>query len=54
MILTVEERTLKLSQNTTALAEQARLDGFYVLKTDLPATIASKERVHERYKDLEW
>jgi len=34
-----------------------QLDGCYVLKTDLSATAASKELIHERYKDLalvEW
>ncbi|MDP2996734.1 MAG: IS1634 family transposase, partial [Bryobacterales bacterium] len=30
----------------------ARLDGCYVLKTDLPETAASKQVVHDRYKDL--
>ena len=33
-------------------AEAARLDGCYVLKTDLPRTVADTEVVHERYKDL--
>jgi hypothetical protein len=32
--------------------EQAKLDGCYVLKTDLRAAQASKELVHDRYKDL--
>ena len=30
----------------------ARLDGCYVIKTDLPETAASKQVVHDRYKDL--
>jgi len=40
-----------------ALTEATRLDGCYVLKTDLPQEFASKERVNARYKDLamvEW
>ena len=28
------------------------LDGCYVIKTDLPASAASKQEVHDRYKDL--
>lgn len=55
--LTLEQRTLTLEKNTPALTESAKLDGCYVLKTDLPPLSASKELVHERYKDLalvEW
>jgi len=55
--LTLEQRTLKVERNTSALAESAELDGCYVLKTDLPASAAPKELIHERYKDLalvEW
>ena len=55
--LTHQDRTLLLTQNATALAECARLDGCYVLKTDLSPTAAPKELVHQRYKDLtlvEW
>ena len=40
-----------------ALAEAARLDGCYALRTDLPKTAADKTVVHDRYKDLahvEW
>ena len=55
--LTLEQRTLTLEKNMQALAQSAKLDGCYVLKTDLPPATASKELVHERYKDLalvEW
>lgn len=45
-------RSLQLKVNAEALAEAARLDGCYVLKTDLPAAAATKEGVHARYKDL--
>jgi len=34
------------------LEEEAKLDGCYVLRTDLSAQQASKETVHERYKSL--
>jgi hypothetical protein len=57
VILTEQERTLVLSQNTDRLQQIEPLDGCYVLKTDLSSTAASKELMHERYKDLalvEW
>jgi len=38
--------------DSAALQEASRLDGCYVLKTDLPESAASKEVVHARYKDL--
>jgi hypothetical protein len=47
-----EERSLKLTVNQDALDEAARLDGCYVLKTDLPASAAATQTVHDRYKDL--
>ncbi len=47
-----EERSLKLTVNQEALDEAARLDGCYVLKTDLPASVAATQAVHDRYKDL--
>jgi hypothetical protein len=51
------ERTLSLAEDEAALAEEAKLDGCYVLKTDLDQQAATKEIVHDRYKDLakvEW
>lgn len=42
---------LKLSEDDEALAEEARLDGCYVIKSDLPQEI-DKQTVHDRYKDL--
>lgn len=52
-----QERTLSLVRDGEALAEEANLDGCYCLKTDLDKAMASKELVHDRYKDLakvEW
>ncbi len=46
------ERSLKLVTDEAGLAEAARLDGCYAIKTDLPSTSASKQVVHDRYKDL--
>jgi transposase len=45
-------RSLKLSVDEERLQEQKRLDGCYVLKTDVPQEMSSKEEIHERYKDL--
>lgn len=50
--LTVAERAITLTVNEDAQAEAAKLDGCYVLKTDLTPAQAQKELVHDRYKDL--
>ncbi len=50
-------RKILLERDQAALAEIAKLDGCYVLKTDLAKDAASKDTVHARYKDLalvEW
>jgi hypothetical protein len=46
------KRTVALTTDDAARAEDAKLDGCYVLKTDLDAATADKETVHGRYKDL--
>src|SRR5215467_4266687 len=50
--LTVAERVLTLTIKEDAQTEVAKLDGCYVLKTDLTPQQANKEIVHDRYKDL--
>jgi len=45
-------RTIKLVVDEDAIAEAAKLDGCYVLKTDLTKEMASKEVIHDRYRDL--
>jgi Transposase DDE domain len=55
--LSIEGREIRVTKDLPALGEIAKLDGCYVLKTDLSREAASKETVHERYKDLalvEW
>jgi transposase len=47
-----QARCVALQIDESARNEQAKLDGCYVLKTDLSAAQASKELVHDRYKDL--
>jgi transposase len=50
--LTLEERAMTLTLNEDAQQEAAKLDGCYVLKTDLTPAQAPKDMVHDRYKDL--
>jgi len=50
--LTLEERSMTLTINASGQQEEAKLDGCYVLKTDLTPAQAPKELVHDRYKDL--
>jgi len=45
-------RILKLKIDLDALAEEEKLDGCYVLTTDLPKEKVTKEFIHSRYKDL--
>ena len=55
--VTVQERVISLSMDKSALAEEQKLDGCYVLKTDLTPAQADAKNVHARYKDLalvEW
>ncbi len=55
--IAIEERKLSLSVDQDELDEISKLDGCYVLKTDLTEEMSSKETVHNRYKDLalvEW
>jgi transposase len=47
-----EPRSLKMSIKEKALEELKRIDGCYVLKTDVPKEMSSKEEIHARYKDL--
>lgn len=46
------KRQLQLRVDTDLLSEASQLDGCYVIKTDLPNEVVSKELVHERYKAL--
>jgi len=55
--LRAEGRRVELAVDAEAVEEAGRLDGCYVLKTDLPAAALPKDAVHRRYKDLalvEW
>lgn len=48
----VEGRTLNLAWRSDEIKEAGKLDGCYVIVTDLTAEEADKEMVHQRYKDL--
>lgn len=53
----VTEKTLLIKIDEKELKEIERLDGCYVIKSNLPDDRAPKEAIHERYKDLaevEW
>lgn len=57
MRVTCTERNLKLEWDEAALAEATRLDGCYVLRTDLSEEAADRQTIHSRYKELsevEW
>jgi transposase len=45
-------RQLRLEEDVEALAEESRLDGCYVVKSDLPKPYAEAQTLHDRYKDL--
>lgn len=45
-------RELRLEEDGQALAEECRLDGCYVVKSDVPKQYADAQTVHDRYKDL--
>jgi len=46
------EQKLILSLDQEALKEESKLDGCYILKSDLAEEAATKEIIHSRYKDL--
>ena len=50
--ISFKERELSLEINEEAKKETGRLDGCYVIKTDLPTSYVSSDEVHDRYKDL--
>jgi transposase len=47
-----KSRNLVLVIDEEALKELKRLDGCYVLKTDVPKEMSAKEEIRDRYKDL--
>jgi transposase len=47
-----QDRTLTLEVDEECVKRESDLDGCYVIKTDLPKSVADKQIVHDRYKDL--
>ena len=52
VLVSASAREISLVVDQETLIEVARLDGCYVLKTDLSEEAATKEVIHNRYKDL--
>ena len=50
--ITTEGRDICLRIDEGAETKAGRLDGCYVIKTDLKAEVCSTQTVHDRYKDL--
>jgi len=51
--LTLEERVIVCAIDEDARAEDALLDGCYLLETDVPADLLEAKTVDERYRDLQ-
>ena len=50
--LRVKQQRLELSRDDAWLEEEAKLDGCYVVETDLKTQQADAQTIHDRYKDL--
>ena len=50
--ITESDRNFELGINEEQYAEKSKLDGCYVVKTDVSKNILDKETAHSRYKDL--
>jgi len=48
----LSSRNLTLAEDKTLLVETEKLDGCYVIKSNLPQVKADKDVIHARYKDL--
>ena len=46
------DRLISVGEDHIMYLESVKLDGCYVLKTDLTEKHAAKETIHNRYKDL--
>jgi hypothetical protein len=51
--LTVKKKRLVLKSDAQVLQEEAKLDGCYVVESDLKAAQADAQTIHDRYTDLE-
>jgi transposase len=51
--LTLEQRVIVCALDEAAQAEDALLDGCYILETDVPQAVLDAKTVDERYRDLQ-
>jgi transposase len=52
-----QEHKISITNNDEVLDEMSLLDGCYVMQTDLPKELVTKEIIHDRYKalaEVEW
>ena len=47
-----DNRRLSIEKDEDALAEESKLDGCYVIKSDVPEEVVTAQELHDRYKDL--
>ena len=52
IITTIDKRTIRLKIDNDEQQEQEKLDGCYVVKTNVPKEILDTKTAHDRYKDL--
>jgi len=52
--VTAEGRTLALLKDDMILRKKSKLDGCYVLKSDVPSNVSDARTIHDRYKDLSY
>ena len=50
--ISTQDRLITLEIDEKERQKEARLDGCYVIKTDLPTDAIKAKAVHQRYKDL--
>lgn len=49
----IMEGTISLTVDEVAYREESLLDGCYVIKSDIPGSVADSQIIHDRYRDLE-
>jgi transposase len=52
LTINAQDRTLTITIDSDVIIEESKLDGCYVIKTDLCSADISTQNIHERYKDL--
>ena len=57
VVISINERLISAEVNRSELDNAEKLDGCYIIKSNIPVEVATKETIHDRYKDLsdvEW